>query len=77
MIYICCVGFASFDVVCYELNYCACNHGLQQLSVKCMYVYCVESFAQIECYSDCSCRGSHMVQSPLLRCSLLCVVPSL
>ena len=23
-----------------------------------MYVYCVESFAHIECYSDCSCRGA-------------------
>ena len=22
-----------------------------------MYVYCVESFAHIECYSDCLCRG--------------------
>ena len=27
-----------------------------------MYVYCVESFAHIECYSDCSCRGSHLVE---------------
>ena len=25
-----------------------------------MYVYCVESFAHIECYSDCSRRGSHL-----------------
>ena len=32
-----------------------------------MYVYCVESFAHIECYSDCSCRGSHLVE-------LLCLV---
>ena len=23
-----------------------------------MYVYCVESFAHIECYSDCSSRGA-------------------
>ena len=23
-----------------------------------MYVYCVESFAHIACYSDCSCRGA-------------------
>ena len=28
-----------------------------------MYVYCVESFAHIECYSDCSRRGSHLVES--------------
>ena len=26
-----------------------------------MYVYCVESFAHIEFYSDCSRRGSHLV----------------
>ena len=23
-----------------------------------MYVYCVESFSYIKCYSDCSCRGA-------------------
>ena len=50
----CCVGFASLDVVCDELNDCAWNVGLQQLSGKCVYVYYVESFAHIECYSDCS-----------------------
>ena len=27
-----------------------------------MYVYCVESFAHIECYSDCSRRGSQLVE---------------
>ena len=27
-----------------------------------MYVYCVESFAHIECYSDISRRGSHLVE---------------
>ena len=27
-----------------------------------MYVYCVKSFAHIECYSDCSRRGSHLVE---------------
>ena len=27
-----------------------------------MYVYCVESFAHIECYSDCSRSGSHLVE---------------
>ena len=32
MIYICCVGFASLDVVCDELNDCAWNLGLWQLS---------------------------------------------
>ena len=45
MISICCVGLASFDVV----------------SDKCVYVYCVKSFADIECYSDCSHRGRHLV----------------
>ena len=27
-----------------------------------MNVYCLESFAYIECYSDCSRRGSHLVE---------------
>ena len=27
-----------------------------------MYVYCIESFAHIECYSDCLRRGSHLVE---------------
>ena len=57
----CCVGFASLDVVCGELNDSAgmlvCNSFL--ISV---YVYCVESFAHIKCYSDCSYRGSHLVK---------------
>ena len=53
MISISYVGFASLDVVCDEL-------GLQQLSDKYVYVYCVERFAHIECYSDCSRRGSHL-----------------
>ena len=35
MISICCVGFASLDVVCDELNDCAWNVGLQPLSDKC------------------------------------------
>ena len=40
----------------------------------CMYVYCVGSFAHIECHSDCS----HLVEPlSLLRCYLVCVVPSL
>ena len=54
MISICCVGFASLDVVCDEFNDCAWNPGL--------YVYCVVSFAHIECYSDCSRRGRHLVE---------------
>ena len=58
---ICCVGFASLDVPCDELNDCAWYVGLKPVSDKCVYVYCVESFAHIECYSDCSRRGSHLV----------------
>ena len=67
MISICCVGFASLDVVCDELNVCAWNPGLYQLSDKCV-VYCVESFAHIECYSDCSRMGKPFGETPLLRC---------
>ena len=61
MISICCVGFVYIDVVCDELNYCVWNVDLYQLSDKCVYVYCVESFAHIECYCDCSRRESHLV----------------
>ena len=63
MISIWCVGFASLDVVCDELNDCTWHVGLYQLSDKCVYVYCVESFAHIECYSNCSRRGGHLVES--------------
>ena len=32
------------------------------LITVCMFiVYCVESFAHIECYGDCSRRGNHLV----------------
>ena len=48
-------------VVCDEFNEFAWYHGLYQLSDKCVYVYCVESFAHIQCYSDCSRKGSHFV----------------
>ena len=37
-----------------------------------VYVYCVESFAHIECYSDCSERGSHLVE-PLCYGVVYCV----
>ena len=72
MIYICCVGFTSLDVVCDELNDYAWNVGLYQLSDKCVYVYCVESFAHIGCYSDCSRRGSDLVE-PLCFGVVYCV----
>ena len=62
MISICCVGFASLDAVCDELNDCAWNFGMHQLSDKCVYVYCVESFAHIDWYSDGSRRVSHLVE---------------
>ena len=35
-------------------------------------VYCVESFAHIECYSDCSHRVSHLVE-PLCFAVVYCV----
>ena len=39
-----------------------------------MYVYCVESFAHIECYSDSSRRGSHLVATVLFSvCSAVTV----
>ena len=72
MISIYCVDFASLDVVCDELNDCAWNVGLYQLSDKCVYVYCIERFAHIECYSDCSRRGSHLVE-PLCYGVVYCV----
>ena len=37
-----------------------------------MYVYCVESFAHIECYSDCSHRGSHLVEPFATVLSTVC-----
>ena len=49
MIYICCVGFASFDVVCDELMISVC-------------LFIVSKAFHIECYSDCSCSGSHLVE---------------
>ena len=63
MISICFVGFASLDVVCDELNDCAWNVGMLQLIDKCVYVFCVESFAHIWCYSDCSRRGTIWLNS--------------
>ena len=72
MISICCVSFASLDVVCDERNDCAWYFGLYQLSAKCVYVYCIESFAHNECYSDCSRRGGHLVE-PLCYGGVYCV----
>ena len=62
VISICCVGFASLDVVCDELYDCAVNLSVYQLSDQCEYAYRVETFAHIECYSDCLCRGNHLVE---------------
>ena len=36
------------------------------------FVYCFESFAHIECYSDSSCRGRHLVE-PLCFGVVYCV----
>ena len=60
--------------------------GLLHLSDWFVYVYCVESFAHIECYSDCSRRGSHLVEPfcygvilcvYFRHCRVLCFVPVL
>ena len=63
---------AFLDVVCDELNDCAWYFGLLQLSDKCLYVYCVASFAHFECYSDCSRMGSHLVD-PICYGVVYCV----
>ena len=39
---------------------------MYQLSDKCVYVYCVESFAHIECDNDCSRRERHLVDPHIL-----------
>ena len=36
-----------------------------------VYVYCVESCAHIECYSDCSRRGSHFATVLFSVCSVV------
>ena len=78
MLYVCCVGFASLDVVCDEPYDCAWSVGLYQLSDLCAYVYSVESFAHIECYSDRSRRGRHLVERCYyFMCLVLCFVPVL
>ena len=51
MISICCVGFASLYVdLMIVSGILVCSSFL----ISIMYVYCVESFAHIECCSDCS-----------------------
>ena len=49
LVSVCCVGFASLDVVCDGLYDCVWNVGLYQLSELCVYFYC---------YSDYLRRGS-------------------
>ena len=34
------------------------------VSDKCVYVYCVESFAHIQCYSECSRAGGAILLNP-------------
>ena len=76
MISICCVCFATLDEICDELN--DWNLDLLQLFDKCVYVYCVESLAHIKCYSDCSHRGTHLVEplcySVVLHACLVCLL---
>ena len=61
---ICCVGFASLDVVCDELNDWAWYLGLWQLSDKCVYVCCRKlcSYRVLQPFG----------WTPLLRCCLVC-----
>ena len=54
---ICCVGFASFDVVCDKLNECVCSSFLISM---CMFI--VSKALLIECYSDCSLQGTLLVE---------------
>ena len=56
------MAHVSFYVCCSDCVGVCGNVCLYQLSDYCVYVYCVVSFAHIKCYSDCSCRGSHLVE---------------
>ena len=60
VVFVCSIGFAFLDVVCVELYDCAWKFVCS--SFLCVYIYCFESFAHIECYSDCSHRGSQLVE---------------
>ena len=59
MIYICCVGFASLDIVCDALYDCICN------VVACSSFLISVYFAHIECYSECSRRNLSQLVEPL------------
>ena len=52
---------ASFKWTLYRCVISVCCVGFL-LSDSCVYVYCVESIAYIESYSDCSRKGSHLVE---------------
>ena len=64
MVSVCSVNFAYLDEVCDNFvsvpGMLFCSSFL--INVCTVYVYCVESFAHIEYYSDCSHRGSHLVE---------------
>ena len=64
VVYVYCVGFASLDIVCDELNECAWKGDLLQLSDLYVIVYSVESFGHSKCYSDCS-RTVKQLDEPL------------
>ena len=76
MISICCVGFASIDVVCDELNDCVgilvCISFL--ISV-CMFI--VSKALLIPSATVIVRAGGTIWLNPFLRCCLLCVLPSL
>ena len=52
---VCCIDFASLDVVCDEIYYCALNICSSFLCV-CMFI--VLKALLIECHSDCLRRGA-------------------
>ena len=45
----------------FAINFMIVPEMLVCSSFSIMYVYCVDSLAHIECYSDCLRRGSHLV----------------
>ena len=73
---ICCVGFASLDVVCDELNDCAWNVCIFLISVG----MCIVSKALLISSATVIVRaGGTIWLNPFVRCYLVCVcvVPSL
>ena len=58
------LGNARFKWTLYGSVVSVCCIGFACLDVVCdaLYYYCVENITHIECDSDCSRRGSHLVE---------------